>query len=71
MLTLKEWLAKYGQESCGGCFYNNAVRCHCSYKGRYYCARYEQYVKDSRRDDEPIKPLFADETLVKSKKTSK
>lgn len=53
MLTLKEWLAKYGQESCNGCFYNNAARAHCSYKGRYYCARYEQYVKDLKRDNEP------------------
>ena len=53
MLTLKEWLAKYGQEACNGCFYNNAARAHCSYKGRHYCARYEWYVKDFKQDDEP------------------
>lgn len=53
MLTLKEWLAKYGQEDCGVCFYHNATRAHCSYKGRHYCVRYEQYVKDLKQNNEP------------------
>lgn len=48
MLTLKEWLAKYGQESCTGCQYNNATKAHCSYKDGY-CARYDQYRRDEKR----------------------
>lgn len=48
MLTLKEWLAKYGQESCAGCQYINLEKAHCSYKGGY-CARYDEYRRDEKR----------------------
>ena len=49
ILPLKEWLAKYGQESCGGCKYNNAARAHCSYSGGH-CFRYDSYVADCKRN---------------------
>ena len=48
MLTLKEWLARYGRESCADCTYNNATKAHCSYKGGY-CARYDEYRADEKK----------------------
>lgn len=41
-LSLKQWLAKYGNESCDGCFYFIAPRCKCTYK-QGYCKRYDDY----------------------------
>jgi len=42
VLSLKQWLAKYGKEPCDGCFYFIAPRCHCTYK-KGYCVRYDSY----------------------------
>lgn len=49
-MTYREWLDKYGDESCVGCPYNNAVRVHCSYKGK--CVRYDEYRRDFARKEE-------------------
>lgn len=48
MLTLKEWLAKFGQEPCNGCRYHIAIRAKCTYK-KGYCARYDEYRRDEQR----------------------
>ena len=48
MLTLKQWLERYGQEPCNGCYYNNATRAHCSYK-KGYCVRYDEYRADEKK----------------------
>ena len=48
MLTYDQWLAKYGQEPCNGCYWNNAQLARCRYKGKY-CARYDEYRKDEKR----------------------
>ena len=42
MLTLKQWLAKFGSESCDGCLYNIPQRAKCTYK-RGYCYRFDLY----------------------------
>lgn len=48
MLTLKQWLEKYGSEPCDGCFYNIQHRAKCTYK-KGYCVRYDEYKADQRR----------------------
>jgi len=58
ILTLRDWLSLYGQESCSGCVYNQPIKAHCLYKGRNYCARYEGYLKDAKK---PQPTLFDDE----------
>jgi len=50
MLTLKQWLEKFGSESCDGCFYNIPQRAKCTYK-RGYCVRYDSYRRDNKRPD--------------------
>ena len=47
ILTLKEWLAKFGQETCDGCLYFIAPRCKCTYK-KGYCVRYDKYKAEKR-----------------------
>lgn len=53
MFTLKQWLAKYGSESCDGCFYNIPQRAKCTYKGG--CVRYDNYRKEHRPNIEQLK----------------
>lgn len=48
MLTLKQWLAKYGNEPCDGCVYNISQRAKCTYK-KGYCVRYDKYKSDNKR----------------------
>ena len=48
MLTLKQWLEKYGSEPCDGCVYNIPHRAKCTYK-KGYCVRYDEYKADQRR----------------------
>lgn len=43
-LPLRQWLARYGSESCDGCQYNIPHRAKCTYKGGY-CTRYDEYKK--------------------------
>lgn len=43
MLTFKEWLSRYGNESCDGCYYNIPHRAKCTFKKG--CIRYEDYKK--------------------------
>lgn len=52
MMTLKQWLAKYGQEDCSGCEYNQPAKAHCLYKGKNYCVRYERMARDLREETE-------------------
>lgn len=47
MLTLKQWLAKYGSESCDGCQFIILHRAKCTYKDGY-CVRYDRYKRDER-----------------------
>ena len=47
MLSFKNWLEKYGNESCDGCFYNIPHRAKCTYKGT--CARFDAYKESQRR----------------------
>ena len=47
ILTLREWLNLYGNESCSGC-QHNGPRANCYYK-KGYCARYDEYVRDEKR----------------------
>lgn len=47
MLTLKQWLAKYGSEPCDGCSYHILQRAKCTYKDGY-CVRYDRYKRDER-----------------------
>lgn len=54
MMTLKEWLAKYGSEPCDGCFYNIPHRARCTYK-KGYCKRYDDYRKDEKERVERVK----------------
>lgn len=48
MLPLKDWLAKFGQDSCNGCQYNIAARAKCTYQ-QGYCVRYDEYRRDEQR----------------------
>ena len=48
MLSLKDWIAKFGQDSCNGCQYNIASRAKCTYK-QGYCVRYDEYRRDEQR----------------------
>ena len=48
MLTLKQWLAKYGTEPCDGCFCNIPQRAKCTYKSGY-CIRYDNYRKEQKK----------------------
>lgn len=45
MLTLKQWLEKYGSKPCDGCFYNIPHRAKCTYK-KGYCVCYDEYNAD-------------------------
>ena len=51
MTTFKEWLSKYGQDSCASCPHFNIPKCHCNYKGSR-CTRYDAYVRDEKRERE-------------------
>ena len=57
MLTLKQWLAKYGSESCDGCFYNIPQRAKCTYK-RGYCVRYDLYKAQHKNPNVQQLKLF-------------
>jgi hypothetical protein len=57
MLTLKQWLAKYGNEPCNGCVYNISQRAKCTYK-KGYCVRYDKYKSDNRRPSVEQLKLF-------------
>lgn len=59
MLSLKEWLNKYGQESCAGCQYINLENAHCSYK-KGYCVRYDRYKEDEKSRIPATGDLFDD-----------
>lgn len=48
MLTLKQWLEKYGNEPCDGCFYNIPQRAKCTYKIGY-CIGYDNYRKEQKK----------------------
>lgn len=57
MLTLKQWFAKYGSESCDGCFYNIPQRAKCTYK-RGYCVRYDLYKAQHKNPNVEQLKLF-------------
>lgn len=58
-MTREEWLAKYGNESCAGCPFNNPTRASCSYRAGY-CKRWDDYRR-SERERERLPSLFDDE----------
>lgn len=52
-LSLKQWLAVYGKESCNGCHYNIPTKAKCTYR-KGYCARYDAYLEEFKpKIDEP------------------
>lgn len=51
VLSLKQWLAKYGKEPCDGCFYFIAPRCQCTYK-KGYCVRYDEYKARQKGEED-------------------
>lgn len=57
MLTLKQWLSKYGNEDCNGCLYNIPHRAKCTYKAGY-CVRYDSYKREHRNPEMEQLKLF-------------
>ena len=47
MLSLKQWLEKFGKEPCDGCLYNIIQHAKCTYKAGY-CVRYDNYKKSQK-----------------------
>lgn len=45
-MSYKEWLAKYGNEDCAGCEFNDIRHARCTHPGKW-CVRYVRYCKDS------------------------
>lgn len=45
-MSYKEWLAKYGNEDCAGCEFNDIRHARCTYPGKW-CVLYVRYRKDS------------------------
>lgn len=53
MLSLKEWLAKFGKDDCYGCQFNNPVKASCHYKAGY-CVRYDLYKAAFKAEQEQL-----------------
>ena len=62
MLSLKEWLRIYGNESCCGCEFNNPVKAKCFYKAGY-CIRYDQYRNMEKSMIPEQLSLFGEDTI--------
>lgn len=52
MLTLKQWLEKYGSEDCCGCEWNSPTKARCNYTG--YCVRYDAYKRDEKKKNQQL-----------------
>lgn len=49
VMTYREWLKLFGNESCSTCRYNIAVKAKCTYKGK--CVRYDRYIRDTEKEE--------------------